>query len=111
MHRVAVTAAVAVFLWTSACGDCAGVGLSRLGETEQTIAVGQSFVATYEEGGSCGSIFVPVPDRTRWKSAETDVVEVDSLTGRVTGKRVGDALVVPTIGVTTGAISILVHVR
>jgi hypothetical protein len=103
---------VAVFaMLFSACGDCAGVGLSRLGETERTIAVGQSFVATYEEGGSCRNEFEPVPDRAHWTTAEVSIVDVDSLTGRVTGKRVGDALVVPTVGVTTGPWSVLVHVR
>lgn len=95
----------------SGCGDCAGVGLSRLGETERTIAVGQSFVATYEEGGSCSNNFGPVPDRARWTSAETTIVDVDSVTGRVTGKRIGDALVMPNQFVTTGPWSLLVHVR
>jgi len=94
-----------------ACGDCAGVGLSRLSPTEQTISVGASFIATYEEGGSCNNVFAPVVNRVTWASAETAIVTVDSLTGRVTGKRVGDALVVPSLGVTTGPQSILVHVR
>jgi hypothetical protein len=104
-------AAVALLLSMPGCGDCAGVELSRLGVTERTIAVGQSFVATYEEGGSCNGSFEPVPGRVQWSTAETTVVDVDSLTGRVTGKRVGDALVVPNIGVTTGPLSLLVHVR
>jgi hypothetical protein len=94
-----------------ACGDCAGVGLSRLAPTELTIHVGEAFVATYEEGGSCSNTFGPVANRVTWASAETTIVVVDSLTGRVTGKRVGDALVVPSSGVTTGPQSILVHVR
>jgi len=96
---------------TQACGDCAGVGLSRLGPTEQTIHVGESFVAFYEEGGSCHEAFAPVPNRVTWSSAETRIVSVDSLTGKVTGKQIGDALVVPNAGVTTGPQSILVHVR
>ena len=95
-------------------GDCAGVGLARLGITERTIAVGESFVATYELGGSCSN-FEPVADPTsiglRWASAETAIVAVDSLTGRVTGKQIGDALVVPSQSVTTGPMSLLVHVR
>ena len=94
-----------------ACGDCAGVGLSRLSPTEQTIQVGQSFVATYEEGGSCHQTFAPIANRVTWSSAETRVVTVDNLTGQVTGNQVGDALVVPSSGVTTGPQSILVHVR
>src|SRR4029079_5234200 len=63
---------------TQACGDCAGVGLSRLGPTEQTIHVGESFVAFYEEGGSCHEAFAPVPNRVTWSSAETRIVAVDS---------------------------------
>jgi hypothetical protein len=104
-------AAASLLIGVSGCGDCAGVGLSRLSPTEQTIAVGQSFVASYEEGGSCTNTFAPVPNRAKWHTAETSIVEVDSITGRVTGKRVGDALVVPDQGVTTGPMSVLVHVR
>ena len=100
-----------VLLAAQGCGDCAGVGLSRLGVTERTIHVGESFVATYEEGGSCSNTFAPVSDRVRWTSAETTVVAVDSVTGRVTGKALGDALVVPSLWVTTGPQSVLVHVR
>jgi hypothetical protein len=93
-----------------ACG-CAGVGLSRLRPTEPTIHVGESFVATYEEGGSCDNVFTPVPNRVTWTSAETTVVVVESLTGRVTGKRLGDALVVPLFEGNAGPLSIYVHVR
>jgi|KBSSwiStaDraftv2_1062776.scaffolds.fasta_scaffold227577_2 hypothetical protein len=106
-----ILAGATLALTASSCGDCAGVPLSRLGETERTIAVGESFVATYEEGGSCNEHFAPVPDRARWTSAETPVVAVDSVTGRITGKQVGDALVVPNVWVTTGSWSVLVHVR
>jgi hypothetical protein len=96
----------------TACGDCAGVGLSRIAVTEETIAVGASFVAAYEEGGSCSNdVWSPSPQSVRWTSAETAIVEVDSVTGRVTGKRVGDALVVPNLDVSTGPRSILIHVR
>ena len=111
MNLLNAFAGVALLLAVSGCGDCAGVQLSRLGVTERTIAVGESFVATYEEGGSCSGSFEPVPDRVRWSTAETTIVDVDSLTGRVTGKHVGDALVVPSFGVTTGPLSLLVHVR
>jgi hypothetical protein len=100
-----------ILLGSHACGDCAGVGLSRLNPTEQTIRIGASFVASYEEGGSCSNTFAPVTGRTTWASAETTIVTVDSITGQVTGKRIGDALVVPSSWVTTGPQSILVHVR
>jgi hypothetical protein len=111
MKLPTVVVGAALLVSSSSCGDCAGVGLSRLGETERTVAVGQSFVATYEEGGSCTNNFAPVPGRARWSTSETTIVEVDSATGRVTGKRIGDALVVPNVQVFTGPLSILVHVR
>ena len=111
MNLLSAFAGVALLLSVSGCGDCAGVELFRLGMTERTIAVGQSFFATYEEGGSCSDSFEPVPDRVHWSTAETTIVDVDSLTGRVTGRHVGDALVVPSVGVTTGPLSLLVHVR
>ena len=111
MKLLVVIAGAALLTSASSCGDCAGVGLSRLGETERTIAVGQSFVATYEEGGSCTNNFAPVPGRARWSSSEITIVDVDSVTGRITGKRIGDALVVPNVPVFTGPWSVLVHVR
>lgn len=52
-----------------------------------------------------------MPGRVQWSTAETTIVDVDSLTGRVTGRHVGDALVVPSVGVTTGPLSLLVQVR
>ena len=110
-NRIWSLLAVLASVGGQSCGDCAGVGLSRLNPTEQAIHVGESFVATYEEGGSCSEAFAPVPNRVRWTSAETTIVAVDSITGQVTGKHVGDALVVPSFGVTTGPQSILVHVR
>lgn len=94
----------------SGCGDCAGVGLNRLSETERTIAVGQSFVVTYEEGGSCSKIFTPVPGQAHWTSSDSTIVRVDSVTGQVTGKRIGDATVVPNTFDAT-PLSLLVHVR
>ena len=92
-------------------GDCAGVGLSRLGVTDKTIAVGQSFVAVYEEGGSCDNVFEPRPERSRWTTADTTIVSVDSVSGRITGLRVGDARVTPTAYIFRGPTSVLVHVR
>jgi hypothetical protein len=96
---------------TEACGDCAGVGLTRVSPTEQTIHVGESFLATYEEGGSCNKIFTPLANGVTWSSAETTIVAVDSLSGQVTGKQIGDALVVPSLYGTIAPLSILVHVR
>ena len=111
MTALSLIAAASLPVAVSGCGDCAGVGLSRLHDTERTIAVGESFVAIYEEGGSCSNAFAPVSGIARWSTAETTIIDVDSITGRVTGKRVGDALVSPGGAVTTGPWTILVHVR
>lgn len=111
---------LALPILVSSCGDCAGVGLSRLAETERSISVGQSFLATYEDGGSCGGIFRPTS--TQWFTADTVIVELDTLSGLVKGKRVGDARVIPVYGgvpnglhpareVSNGSSFILVRVR
>ena len=99
----------AVLALAASCGDCVGVGLSRLSETERTIAVGQSFVVTYQEGSSCSNTFAPVSGRARWRSSDTTIAVVDSATGRVTGKRIGDATVDP--GTNDPPLSLVVHVR
>ena len=109
MRLPVVFAIVALLLSASSCGDCAGLAFFRLSETERTIAVGQSFVVTYEEGGSCTNIFRPSGGQVRWSSSDTSIARVDSASGRVTGKRIGDATVVPNTS--TGPLSLLVHVR
>ena len=117
--RLGLWPLLALPILASSCGDCAGVGLSRLAETERSIRVGESFLATYEVGGSCTEIFRPTS--TRWFTVDTAIVELDTLSGLVTGKRVGDARVVPAYGgapngsspreVTNGASFIVVRVR
>ena len=94
----------------SGCGSCAGVGLTRLSETVRTIAVGQSFVVTYEEGDSCTNTFAPSRGRVRWSSTDSTIVQVESVTGQVTGKRIGDATVMPSTN-DFAPLSLLVHVR
>jgi hypothetical protein len=74
---------------------CAGVGLERVTPIEPTIAVGASFTARYEEGGTCTPGHVTAADYhavpLTWRTPDTLVVAVDAVTGRVTGKAVGDA--------------------
>jgi hypothetical protein len=111
--RLAVTMIMVTgVLSMSACFECkVGALQGRLGETERTIAIGESFIATYEQGGSCDKVFTPVTEHVRWTSAETTIVAVDSMTGQVTGLRRGDALIVPNAVISTGPWSVLVHVR
>ena len=92
----------------SGCGHCVGVGVTRLSDTERAIAVGQSFVVAYEEGDSCTNMFAP-RQGVRWSSSDSTIVRVDSLTGQVTGKRIGDATVVPIPNFEP--FRLLVHVR
>lgn len=79
------------------CGDkltCAGIGLvPRVMPTDTTIGAGTSFVARLEEGGTCSdeshAVYHSVP--ATWLTSDTIVVRVDSVSGRVTGRSVGDA--------------------
>lgn len=95
---------IAVFLITlavlpqliAACGDkitCAGVGLIRLSPIDTTIVVGATFVIHYQEGGTCSdeshATYRDVP--LVWRTNDTAVVRLDSSSGRVTGRAVGDA--------------------
>jgi hypothetical protein len=71
-----------------ACTDELGI---RFSPQSPTLAVGESVLASLELS-TCGG-------RTRWKPTvvwrtdDTTVVAVDSTTGRITGRSVGDAIV------------------
>ncbi|HEY5085741.1 MAG TPA: hypothetical protein VII66_00145 [Gemmatimonadaceae bacterium] len=119
-----ITYAIATTLLVTACGRdsaCADVGLARLSVTDTTIVVGQSFVVGIENGGGCVNIpnsdsfgppSPPSPNITGyWSTLDTAIVSVDSVSGQVIGKRIGDAIVKPTVGVTTGSHTLAVHVR
>jgi len=95
---------------TSPDKGCAGVDIAAVTPGDTTIAVGQSFVAHYEEGGACDPAHITAADYHEvpihtWQSSDTLVATVDSATGLVTGRAAGDAQI-------TGApIPISVHVR
>ena len=79
------------------CG-CKDVALNSVAPTELTLAVGQSAMLTYSTGGACrsGDGFTDVDLHeapTIWRSSDTLVVMVDTLTGRVTGRSPGSASV------------------
>ena len=95
-----------------ACGDkitCAGVGLVRVSPRDTTIALGASFIARYQEGGTCSdeSHGTYHDVSVVWRTADTAVVRLDSLTGRVTGRTVGDA----ALSIADRAFVVSVHVR
>ena len=92
---------LALSVFVSSCGDCAGVGTSRLAESEHSLRVGESFLAGYEEGGLCLGSSSPEdfrPTSTQWFTADTAILQLDTLSGLVVGKRVGDARVFPVYG-------------
>jgi len=112
VNQTAALGGVALLVTLCGC-ECGEGTLTRLGETERTIAVGQSFIATYETGGSycnAGS-FAPAADVTHWVTRDTATIALDSLTGQITGRRIGDAHVTPTSPATLGPPTLLVHVR
>lgn len=103
--------AVAVLELAACSGGCADVALNRVEPSEQTLLVGQSITLTYETGSACRS-----GDRitdtdlhqspTVWHTADTLVVALDTLTGRVTGRAPGDATII-----SGGGSSALIHVQ
>ena len=93
------------------CGDkvCAGLELATVSPGDTTIAVGASFTIHAEQGGSCDGIHItdPRPLALRWVTRDTAIVQVDSSTGRVTGRSPGDAQVTEP----GGGFVVKVHVR
>jgi hypothetical protein len=89
---------VEVSLAATGCGDCAGIGLSRVTPTSATLRVGESITLLYETGGGCATKngvtnihLQPAP--TVWRTSDTLIVRLDTLTGRVTGRSPGLAQV------------------
>jgi hypothetical protein len=104
---------VVTTLGVTACADevCGGVGLERFPPADTTLTVGQSFVLRFEEGGTCDPDHVTDADFhpvvLAWTTPDTLVVRIDSATQRVTGLRVGDAVITaPERGIVVN-----VHVR
>jgi hypothetical protein len=97
----------------AACGDkvCAGVGLERFPPADTTLAVGQSFVLRFEEGGTCTpGHFTDAdlhPVALTWTTPDTMIVQLDASTQRVTGRQVGDA----TLTAVQRGFVVQVHVR
>jgi hypothetical protein len=92
------------------CG-CAGVGLDRVRPTDAIIAVGQTITLEYQTGGYCHgsspteSDYVTVP--THWTTKDTLIVALDTLTGRVSGRAIGDA----NVTMATRGYLVAIHVR
>lgn len=95
----------------TSCGDritCAGMRLSRIVPSDTTIPVRTSFVARYQEGGTCGDIgdahYQTIA--VTWFTSDSAIVSLDSTTGSIVGRAVGDAHVTTSRG-----LDLLVRVR
>jgi hypothetical protein len=81
------------------CGDrvCAGVPLERYPPADTSLAVGQSFVLRFEEGGTCTPAhFTDAglhPVALAWTTPDTLIAQLDASTQRVTARQVGDATI------------------
>lgn len=78
---------------------CADVALNQVIPPTQTLRVGESVTLQYETGGGCqsGNRTTDIDlhsAATVWHTSDTLVVAVDSISGRVTGRALGDAWVV-----------------
>jgi hypothetical protein len=92
------------------CG-CMDVALNRVTPEEASIRVGESIMLVYESGGGChsGNAIVDVHydvTPTIWRTVDTLIVTLDTLSGRVTGRNPGDARIV-----SGGGSGSVVHVR
>lgn len=93
---------------STACSrDCADVAVERVVPSDTTVAVGASFTARYQAGGSCSGGPAHYSDvATTWHTSAPGIVSVDSASGRVVAVAVGDAQVSPQVGP-----SVTIHVR
>ena len=111
LHALRVGASVT---GCNSAGVCAGVGLWRTIPAESTLAVGQSLTLRHQEGGTCYPSNPQESDyhdvEVFWSTSDTSVVQVNSPTGRVTGRAIGDARVDGRI-VGGGMAWSVVHVR
>jgi uncharacterized protein YjdB len=96
-----ITLAVIGFASTTtqvACNECQLVTAAEVRPTTEThtIGVGQSFTAEYWEGTVClngNRRNITTPVDVRWWTGEPNIVEVDAVTGRITGLAPGTARV------------------
>jgi hypothetical protein len=96
--RVPSLLASLLTLSLASCG-CADVGLAQVTPNDRTLRVGESVTLVYETGGACmvknQATDVELHTATTiWCSADTLIVVLDTMTGRVTGRSPGEAWVV-----------------
>jgi hypothetical protein len=100
MQRRLSSLLFSVLLAAAGCGAseeaCLGLSVSEVRPgAEHTIRVGETFAAEYRVGDTCYGH--PMPDLgrapVRWATADSAVVRVDSVSGRVRGLARGEAIV------------------
>jgi hypothetical protein len=100
MHHHLHSLLLPALLAAAGCGAteevCAGLSVSELRPgAEHTMRVGEAFTAEYRVGDTCYG--QPMPDLGRapvhWATADSAIVHVDSVSGRVRGLAAGDAVV------------------
>lgn len=102
-HLIPVAALLAL---VTGC-DCATVFV-RLGSTDHSLAVGESFTAIVYHSGCTTE---PINDVVTWAAEDATIVRVDATTGRTTALRVGETRVLAT-GQTygfVGSVRVVVH--
>jgi hypothetical protein len=78
---------------------------------DTTITIGQSFTAKLLSITTCPSVDTTVV-AAHWKASDTLVVNLDTLTGRVTGRSPGNASVVSSLASGfVGPLTVTVHVH
>ena len=98
--------AVALLAVAGGCGQaCNTVESLRLTPAEVTIAVGQHTKSLLESGGPCSDGYAAV--KTHWSTVDTAIVTLDSVSGEVVGRAIGDARVLTAYA----SIPFTVHVR
>jgi len=100
MQRRIYSLLFSVLLAAAGCGTseevCAGLSVSEVRPgVQHTVRVGETFTAEYRVGDTCYGH--PMPDLgrapVRWATADSAVVRVDSVSGRVRGLARGEAIV------------------
>jgi hypothetical protein len=79
-----------VCLGTVGCGNCLGIA-EKVSPAEVVLRVGERVTLRRENGGTCGYPVTPVT--TSWLTLDTLIVQLDTVSGTVTGRSPGTARV------------------
>lgn len=100
IFRIGLACSLVLTACTETTG-CPAVLVTRVVPGDTTIGVGQSFTARYQTRDCNGRWNDQV---VHWTTSDSLVIALDTLTGKVTGRSVGDAVI-------TSVVQVSVHVR